>query len=177
MKIIFLNGPPGSGKDWAATMLPGFNLKLSRRLKEMTHRALGLVDASDDVLPYDFFEHMKDEPNDWFHGQTPRAAYIAMSEGFIKPLFGKAWLGEMLVRDIDLMGDSTFLISDSGFREEAEAIVRHFGPEVCTLIRIHREGYDFGMDSRGYIMLHDLGVTCHNVTNDEDFYEALLSIV
>tara|TARA_R110002153_G_scaffold132597_1_gene281600 strand:- start:1056 stop:1604 length:549 start_codon:yes stop_codon:yes gene_type:complete len=177
MRIIFLNGPPRCGKDYAATMLRGFNMKLSKRLKDMTHRAFGLVDLDGDVLPHDWFEHIKDLAIPEFHGATPRSAYIAMSEGFVKPLLGDDWLGKMLCVDIGNLGnaESTFLISDSGFRGEAEAIVKHFGPEVCTLVRIHREGHGFGMDSRGYILLSDLGVKCVDVANDgtSDFLEVL----
>ena len=164
MRIIFLNGPPRSGKDFAAKVLGGRHLKISRALKEMTHSCLGIIDGLNRPVAHDFFEKVKDEKVTAFGQRTPREAYIQMSEGFLKPLYGEGILGRLLLPQ--LHADCLFVISDSGFRAEAEEIVRHVGAEHCLLVRIHRDGYTFDGDSRGYISLSDLGVREEDVHND-----------
>ena len=167
MKIILFNGPPRSGKDFAAECVKGRRMKMAKRLKEMTHGALGLMDQFGRPLRHDFFEDRKDVPLADFRGATPRACYIQMSEGFIKPLYGEGALGMWLAEDIQRMAhkDAVFTVSDSGFRAEAEELVKVFGPEVLRLVRVHRDGYDYSGDSRGYIDLADLGVPCRDITN------------
>tara|TARA_R110002167_G_C12707228_1_gene655097 strand:- start:11082 stop:11636 length:555 start_codon:yes stop_codon:yes gene_type:complete len=181
MQIIFLNGPPGCGKDHAATVLGGFRMKMAKELKERTHAACLLFDRNGRPRPHDFFEAVKDKPNALFGGSTPRAAYIAMSEGFIKPIFGDSALGMWLADSISNMAHpaNDFLITDSGFRGEAEEVVDRFGAPMCTLLRIHRAGYDYSNDSRGYIDLSDLGVRSADVDNlgDESFLTNLKDVL
>ena len=183
MKIVFFNGPPRSGKDYAASMIEGYPVKLAARLKTMTHQALGLVDSNGVPLPHDFFEDRKDVELREFRGATPRNAYIAMSEGFIKPLYGAGALGTWLADDItemeDVWGHGLYLITDSGFREEAEEIVDRFGADNCTLVTLVRHGYSFKGDSRGYIDLVDLGVRRCVIENTggPDFVDRLNKIL
>lgn len=181
MNIIFLNGPPGCGKDHAATVLGGWRMKMAKELKERTHAACLLFGVDGKPLPHDYFEAVKDVPRPEFGGSTPRQAYIAMSEGFIKVVFGESILGVWLADAISNMSHpaNDFLITDSGFRGEAEEIVGRFGPGMCTLVRIHRSGYDFSSDSRGYIDLSDLGVRVIDVDNpgDETFLTNLQHVL
>jgi len=58
-------------------------------------------------------------------------------------------------------------VPDSGFREEAEAIVREAGAGDVLLVRLHRPGHGFSGDSRGYIDLDDLGVESCDVWETE----------
>lgn len=169
MKIIFLNGPPNSGKDQAAKYIAEFlkntrHEKFSKELKERCHGAFFLWNH-DGVCDHDRWESVKDEPLSDFDGMTPRQAYIAFSENFVKPTFGDDALGQWLVKDLrkDRRETVTALISDSGFAGEAQVLVDEFGAENCTLVRIHREGYTFDNDSRGYISLD--GVRTLDVTN------------
>lgn len=179
MKLILLNGAPRSGKDTAAQLIVNalthfdsldrpLHVKLSKLLKDCTHRFYGLCDVA-----HDYFEHRKDEPNETLHGLTPRQAYINMSELLIKPVHGKGFLGAELAKRLgrqdEVFGpDSsrTAVISDCGFVEECEELVK-LHPEAI-LIRLHRPGYGWENDSRGPVSLNHLKVLAFDVNNDGD---------
>lgn len=163
MKILFLNGPPRAGKDTVGAAIrmrfPGVEVaKFAGELKDAVHRAFGLD------VPTDHFETRKDQPCPEFHGQTPRAVYIAYSERFLKSLYGPGIFGKMLVQTLKGMeaaGVKLVAITDSGFREEAEEVLREF-PEAI-LVRLHRSGTSFMGDSRSYIQL---GIEAVDMQND-----------
>ena len=163
MKILFLNGPPRAGKDTVGNYLQMHNLgvetaKFAGELKDAVHRAFHLdVDT-------DHFESRKDQPCEEFLGQTPRSVYIAFSERFMKPLYGPGVFGRMLVKTLKGMeqaGAWLVAITDSGFREEAEEVLKVF-PDAL-LIRLHRDGTSFVGDSRSYIQL---GIEAVDMRND-----------
>lgn len=183
MRIIFLNGPPRSGKDFGGNLITNnaarnlAPVKFATELKIRTHLFYKCFTDDGNVCPVDYFEEMKDAPLPQFEGLTPREAYIAMSEVYAKKMhgpktFGK-WLLDYLIpwtadwdKDNPLNPCDGFVITDSGFREEAEVLIDYYGAESCTLVRIHRLGHDFSGDSRGYIDLSDLGVHLVHVQND-----------
>lgn len=178
MKILFINGPPGSGKDYTGellressylslTMVANYVIcdKFARALKETCHAAYGLVDLHGKPLPHDWFEESKSKSMREFFGKTPREIYIAFSETYMKPLHGPRVWGEKLLNDTLVRECGEIIITDSGFREEAEVFVEHFGNNNCRLVRLHREGYTFKGDSRNYVFLEDLGVKCYDVNN------------
>ena len=186
-KIILVNGPPRAGKDTAQEAVEAsVRCKFAQAVKEGTHAAFGL-NVSD--YPMDVFEAVKDEPNALFFGRTPREAYIAYSETFMKPFTGdKQVFGKLLIRwindKVDVWDDNDlphlpFIVTDSGFREEAEAIVNEYGAENVLLIRTHREGCNFDGDSRSYIDLDDLGVWTVDVQNKDigDYKDEIKTIV
>lgn len=165
-RLIFLNGPPRSGKDFAGGILydrsdlgrTNMDAKLSAILKVRTHALYLLFDHFSQPLWHGHFENYKDTPIPEFYGLTPRQAYIAVSESWMKPTHGQGFLGELLVAKLrsfekQVSGRWTHIITDSGFVEEAESLVDAYGKDNCTLVRIYREGYDFSSDSRSYIAL------------------------
>jgi hypothetical protein len=174
-RLIFVNGPPRSGKDYAGVVLAqredlGLTnmAKLSAILKERTHALYMLFDQGGKPLRHDFFEHTKDDPLPEFYGISPREAYIAVSERWMKPTHGQGVLGEWLVaklrkHEAHMRARWTHIITDSGFTEEAAALVEAYGKDNCSLVRITREGYDFSSDSRSYI---ELDVPTFDVDND-----------
>lgn len=170
-KIVLVNGPPRSGKDTAQTYIDNsVRLKFAEPLKEGAHRLFGLDLKS---YPMDAFENNKDEPSDLFFGRTPREVYISCSENLMKPATGDEGIfGHILSRKIKLIHsfeenvNPLYVITDSGFRQEAEVIVDNFGSENILLIRLHREGFDYKKDSRGYIELSDLGVETIDIKNN-----------
>ncbi len=172
--VIFLNGPPGCGKDYAGhELFPAICVKFAGILKERTHALYDLRNAlTGKPYAHSHYEDVKDEPTDDFLGLTPREAYIAVSETYMKPTHGIDVFGKLLLASLTsnpFMSESpVFAITDSGFREEAEVIVEHFGAENCYLIRIHAKGLDFSGDSRGYIDLSDLDVKTTDVSNGFD---------
>jgi len=150
-KIVFFNGPPRVGKD---TLVMGLlnkfptsrNIKFSTPLKTALPVFFGLTQAQIDAL-----EQNKDTPRNYFLGKSWRDVQISLSEEWAKPTFGKRVFGDITKNIIENEDDANiFLISDSGFQEEAAALVEQFGKENCLLIRLKREGTNFDNDSRSY---------------------------
>lgn len=150
-KIIFFNGPPRVGKDTLVTgLLNKFptarNIKFSTPLKSALPVFFGLTENQISKLEED-----KDTPRDYFLGKSWRTVQISLSEDWAKPVYGKRVFGNITKNIIENDSYSNiFLISDSGFQEEAGALIDHFGKENCLLIRLSREGTNFDNDSRSY---------------------------
>lgn len=180
-KIILFNGPPGSGKDTYAMMIQselngrGEIVKFASPLKTV---AMHLYCGGDSRLfhEYDLDQEKKVTPSPVFLGKTCRQVQIDISEEYMKPMHGQQVFGKLLAQNLEQKteaGDGTevFLVSDSGFRPEAEVLVEQFGPQNVMLVRIHREECPvddegkFVGDSRGYINLDDLEVYSIDVTN------------
>lgn len=182
MKILLLNGPPRSGKDTAGEFIsrragPNARIfKFAGVLKDMVHGAFGLYG----VAP-NHFEDVKDQPQQLFLGKTPREMYISMSEDWFKPLYGKDVYGKFLAQKIESFKNAhgeLAIVTDSGFREEAEVLVKTFGAENILLLRVYREGHGFSNDSRSYIDLSDYGVRSYDIDNVdiEEFKKEALSV-
>lgn len=169
-QIIILNGPPQCGKDELANHLvanyPNFKkAKFADELKKMTHRAYNTTNQAADA-----FEHVKDIPNVEFFGLTPRQAYIGFSENFIKKMHGKDFFGLLLASHIQTRHqkeDDVFIISDGGFSEEVEPLIKTFGAKMITIVRLSREGSDFAAsgDSRRYIYAEQFSEQAPNFTD------------
>jgi hypothetical protein len=150
-KIVFFNGPPRVGKD---TLVMGLlnrfptarNIKFSTPLKDSLPVFFGLTQEQINNL-----EENKNTPRAYFLGNSWREIQISLSEDWAKPIFGKRVFGDITKNIIENDHDSNiFLISDSGFQEEAAALVEQFRKENCLLIRLKREGTNFDRDSRSY---------------------------
>jgi len=119
MKILLLNGPPGSGKDHAARVIRDRYFgrvaitKFAKVLKERTHALYGLgetdpVEGTFKPYAHDEYENVKDTPLDEFLGLTPRQAYIGVSERYFKPMHGEQVFGKLLepeLRALDTFSD------------------------------------------------------------------------
>jgi hypothetical protein len=169
VKVVLLNGPPRSGKDFAANAIRenwqdrAWVLKFAGPVKSATHAAFGID------RPQDAYEHCKDQPSKDFDGLTPREAYIAFSEKAMKPAFGTDIFGRAMRRQIERAAANGFglvAISDSGFMEEAQQVRALVGQDNMLLIRLRRNGCSFVGDSRGYIELP--GVWTNDVVNPGD---------
>lgn len=171
--VVFLNGPPRSGKDTAGNIITnavhgGRTAKFAHVLKVATHALFASLqgrqveldkhgygvghfeELSNDAT----YEYCKGDPRPEFFGKTPREAYIAVSELLCKPLFGSDFFGRRLADHIILNPDvPVWAITDSGFVDEALPIINAVGRHNCTLVRMHRTGATFTGDSRGYIDL------------------------
>ena len=173
--IYLLNGPPRCGKDTAgeilANLLPyAANAKFAGALKEATHAFFHALHGRlrpsnvDAVVHHGAYEYRKGDAMALFCGLTPRAAYIAVSEKLCKPMFGERFFGEILAERMDQPDIENWIITDSGFPEEAEPIVKHFGADECRLVRLHRPGCTFEGDSRSHIEIP--GVLTFDIQND-----------
>lgn len=151
-KVIILNGPAGCGKDTLAMALvemgfakgttsfknPMFNIALAALGQDAYHEFL---DGYDDRA-------RKEKPEGFLNGLSRRQFMIAISEQFIKPVFGDDYFGKYLAENLP-DGDEVFVVSDGGFASEVAPIVAA-GHDV-RIVRLHREGYTFEGDSRGYL--------------------------
>lgn len=173
-KVILLNSPAGSGKDYAADYITNkFDQakkdKFARVLKERTHALYGYA-----WRPHDYYEAVKEIPTEDFFGLTPRQAYINVSEVYFKPVHGKDIFGKILSKELDKYDWDIIVISDSGFVEEAEVLINKYGSENVILIKVIRPGYSFKGDSRNYI---ELNPNICNITITNDGTETYLKII
>lgn len=158
--IVLFNGPPGSGKDYIAKSSldlvsdrASMVEKFAKSVKQGVHGMFGITYDNGCVVRHDHFEDRKNTPLAEFMGMTPREAYIWYSEVVMKPKFGDDIFGKLTADRIEKSDYSTFMVSDSGFAEEALVLVNRFGADNVKLVRMHREGHDFTGDSRSYINL------------------------
>lgn len=185
MKIVLFNAPPRAGKDTAVNAMeaainnnayPPYHAKgkqwiagkhkLAQPLKEAAHRLFGMD------VPDDFFEDVKDKPMPEFMGKTPREVYIALSEEFAKPQYGKQFFGHIFARKVRSKGTNiematggeyVALCSDLGFNEEYEALRTYFDAKDILIVRLERPGCSFANDSRYYL-----------TTDDKDQWQCLI---
>lgn len=169
-KIIFLNGPPSSGKDTGANYL--FKNIKDMRLFKMSHPLKTSLAEFFSLNRFDA-ERYKDDPNHPViidHEGMPwtwRQVQISLSEDWAKKQFGEDVFGRLAVAY--LLNSKTTAryttISDSGFKHEVGPIIKTFGPGNCLLIRLSREGCTFEGDSRSYLELDNFGVTSIDMNN------------
>nr|DAL40174.1 MAG TPA_asm: helicase UvrD/REP helicase N-terminal domain [Caudoviricetes sp.] len=160
-KVIILNGPAGCGKDTLAMALVemGFAKGTASFKNPMFNIALAALgpDAYREFLDGYDDRARKERPEGFLNGLSRRQFMIAISEQFIKPVFGDDYFGKYLAGNLP-DGDEVFVVSDGGFASEVAPIVAA-GHDV-RIVRLHRDGYTFDGDSRGY--LYDVG-------GDEDY--------
>jgi hypothetical protein len=178
MNIVFLNGPPGAGKDTIGDLVCDkfddihfIPAKFAEFVKLGTHGAYCLWDEHDRVLPADHFEDCKEVPHEGFLGLTPREAYIKYSEEWMKPSFGRNVFGKMIADKFKKAletseGGCDVIFTDCGFKEEVEEILKVVDAKDVIIIRLHREGRDYSNDSREAIYIE--GVRSFDVTNIDD---------
>jgi len=182
--VVFLNGPPGSGKDYATEILlheddlTVIHHKFSGPLKDMASALLRIskieLEMSKPLIvpPYNV---------------SIRQLLIDMSEKWMKPCYGTDIFGkiatELLAEHIQLTDElkedqpDLFVISDSGFDKEAHSVLQLFGNENALLIRLHRDGCTFEGDSRSYIELDDVRSVDINNDGTSSFNVKLIRVV
>ncbi|MGI4940635.1 MAG: hypothetical protein ACRYHQ_08760 [Janthinobacterium lividum] len=168
MRVLLLNGPPRSGKNTAANIVARHSssatvLGFSWYLKRMVH-AVYLGRDGWDMDP-DCFDAIKGVPQAILAGRTWRQEYIRFSEDVQKPVHGHEWFADRFMETARASGADLIVVPDSGFRGEAERVVRELGAHNVRLVRMIREGCTFAGDSRTYIDLADLGVSRTDVWN------------
>lgn len=141
--LIIINGAPRTGKNHIAEMIAdeisnlgceSFSLSISDHVKEITHE---LYQLNVDI---DAFELVKDIPNVAFHGQTPRAAYINVSN-IIRKEKGPQYLGNIALRRIgDFQGP--ILLPGAGFLDEIEPLLDGIGRGSALLLRLEGDAWD-----------------------------------
>lgn len=168
MDVIVLNAPMKSGKDYLADLLVGIMDQngipaAHREVKEMLFSvAIKAAGITPRLWAAIYDRHYKEEPSPYLmiDGKhvSPREWMIHCSEDLIKPMFGKHAFGDAAVNALRKdypEGEGVIIYSDGGFIEEVERLSEYAystGGDFM-LVRVHREGYGWGIDSRSYLNL------------------------
>lgn len=182
LRVIVLNGPPGSGKDFIGKKLAakftndtpisyGYVAKFAQFVKIPVHYFLGLNNPEN----LSYHEKIKDMPA--IHGcdKTLRQGYINFSEDFAKPTFGEDIFGKMLAKylhDTYLWRPNTsyIVITDGGFAAEQYPVYKLVGKENYIHVNMFRDGTSFDNDSRSY--LNTIGssnpIKCNNNSDADE---------
>lgn len=149
MKILLVNGPPGSGKDSVYYMLSSIRNRVVReKFSVPLYMAAALKIG---VVSIKEVEALKGSDKD------PREAMINLSERFIKPEFGNGFFGAGCACEcmkIALFDTADLVVvTDAGFRQEVRAFCEML--EMCApgKFEVHlwtmiRPGTSFSGDSR-----------------------------
>ena len=158
--IIYLNGPPGCGKDTVAFILckhfDATHLKFATPLKNAV--------AAFFNVPVGALEAWNDQPV-----VSGRARYrdilIGLSENVIKPMLGEGYFGFECANIIrDASPSDLHVISDAGFTDEVRACADTCGDPHQIIWHIHRRGTSFENDSREWV--HVPGIPSYQLYND-----------
>lgn len=168
MDVIVLNAPMKSGKDYLSDLLVGIMDQngipaAHREVKEMLFSvAIKAAGITPQLWAAIYDRHYKEEPSPYLmiDGKhvSPREWMIHCSEDLIKPMFGKHAFGDAAVNALRKdypEGEGVIIYSDGGFIEEVERLSEYAystGGDFM-LVRVHREGYGWGIDSRSYLNL------------------------
>lgn len=168
MDVIVLNAPMKSGKDYLTDLLVGIMDQngipaAHREVKEMLFSvAIKAAGITPQLWAAIYDRHYKEEPSPYLmiDGKhvSPREWMIHCSEDLIKPMFGKHAFGDAAVNALRKdypEGEGVIIYSDGGFIEEVERLSEYAystGGDFM-LVRVHREGYGWGIDSRSYLNL------------------------
>jgi len=179
-EIIIVNGPPGCGKDMAVTYLKKDipNCEVFRFADPLRKIFRAMFNFTD-IQTYNLLENLKDEQSvtlgyaDWPASdapatRSPREVLIDISENYIKPMFGDAHLGKLVVREINQTPCRYALINGGGFDGEVEAIVKAFSPGNVFILQIERPGCDFDNDSRDWIDWKKWGCKGKRINNEHE---------
>lgn len=166
-KIIMLNGAPSSGKDTIAKL---FSEKFGFHHMEIKAELFNIALKLSGIRPtiwYDRYNdrenNLKEKPWDRLGGLSQREFLIRISEDWMKPVFGSDVFGVKAANAVkyETSPNGNAIFSDSGFQVELDAMVREFGEDNVLLVRLHRNGYSFDGDSRGYLT-HKHEIDIHN---------------
>lgn len=178
-KVILLNAPPNTGKDYAAQVLVRMSEAKHCEFKMTLHNIAMAITGLSKEEYFEIYENreLKEKPHPKFLGKSPRGMLIWISEEVCKPEFGKFFFGISAANGLDLKRGSVF--SDSGFPDEVFPLAEIVGAENIYVVRFTRNGADFGNDSRGYLQPEDCpeGVSFIDLTNDGDIYDFVGSIL
>lgn len=120
------------------------------------------------AIPYEsdpFSPQNKDKPMKELNGVSPRKAMITLAEDYMKPLFGPAIFGEVIVRQMSKSIWSHAIISGIGFDIEAYTVMQSHRGKQFECLKLFREGCTFEGDSRYYLDGAALGVRESTVEN------------
>lgn len=151
MSVIVFNGPPGVGKDEAASFLVAhYGFKALSFKHQLFVETIAYFGVDHDWFMNDYDNRaIKERPEELLGGRSRRQALIHVSEDVLKPARGKGVFGEQVAKQLNSVTDYT--ISDSGFSEELVPIINTVGAENVCLVQLLRDGCSYDGDSRRYV--------------------------
>lgn len=178
-KVILLNAPANTGKDFAANKLCS---ALGAGHNEFKSTIYNIAMAITGLSSERFFEiyndrTKKETPQPEFFGKSPREMMIWISESVCKPEFGQQYFGKAAAASV--IEECGGVFSDSGFPEEVFPLAERFGAENIYVVRFTRNGAKFeANDSRNFLKAEDCpeGVNFLDLKNDghiHDFVNAI----
>lgn len=182
-KVILLNSPPSSGKDFAAKDISkrfgAKHVQFKEPLFKIAKALTGLTDQEFFSIYND--RNKKEHPQKEFHGLSPRGLMIWIAESICKPKFGSRFFGDIAAKSLDFEKGTVF--SDSGFPEEVYPIADRVGSENVYIIRSNRNGASFDGDRRKYLEegTCPIGVNFIDLNNNgeaiEPFVDNIIKII
>ena len=175
-QTIIFNGPPNSGKDEAAAYV---EKTLGAHRMQFKQHLFELAFVMFNVSPGEFFElydnrETKEVPTCLLNGFSPRNALIYVSETVMKPNFGMDYFGRIAAEQMEY-GVNVF--SDGGFVEEIDPVYTQSDGRLL-IVRLHRPGCDYSLDSRNYIYNNKyISVDLHNDSSLEIFHLRIADVV
>jgi len=148
--IVIFNGPPGSGKDEAASLYKemfGFkSLSFKHQLFKETIEFFGVdkdwfMQGYNDRDQKEVVEHALGD-------HSRREAMIHVSENVMKPKKGLDYFGKLVAEEIE--DEVHYAVADGGFVEELKPLIEKVGNENIVIVQITRDGHDYSSDSRRY---------------------------
>lgn len=170
---IILNGPPGSGKDAIASMMPSSFMHCQFK-DELFRQAFELSG----VTREEWFRRYKDrklKEQPWWRlrGKSQREYLIWISEVLTKPYEGVEYYGKKAAEFAKAFKYKNIVFSDGGFTDEMPPMQEAYGANLF-IIHLHRDGCTFEGDSRDYVQ----GLpNTHVVENNGYLYEAVEKIL
>ena len=170
-KIVLLNGPPGCGKDVLADYIEMASEDVNRvSFKDPLYDLMcAIYDIKiGELLSLSYDRGLKEQPLPVFDGLSYREAIIKVSEGAIKPNYGKDFFGRSAAKRI--IPGCVNVFSDSGFMEEVIPLFEVVPWAEVLLVRIEGRG-NFDNDSRSYLDPNEfhMSITLHN-SGDESLF-------
>lgn len=148
--IVIFNGPPGSGKDEAASLFKHTfawdHLSFKHVLFRETIKHFGVT--KEWFMDGYNNRETKEKKEVELGNRSRREAMIYMSEEVIKPTYGKDFFGRQVAAEI--VDGRHYAISDGGFVEELVPLVERVGNKNIILVQLTREGCSYSNDSRRY---------------------------
>ena len=177
---IILNAPPAAGKDISADFMADAYGANHIRFKDSLYE----IAAEHAEVPVELLKEwatdreLKEVPNDYLFGLTPRQWLIRISEEVNKPAHGNDYFGKATAAKLQ---DGLNVISDSGFIEEFYPVAD--ASDKVVVVQLYRDGCSFEGDSRNYLNRWEVvnaGASLHAVTNNGtkgSLYHKLIDIV
>lgn len=146
--VLLFNAPPRVGKDFACQHLRDthsvntykFAAPLYQHVADICNLTLSELASR--------YETSKDQV--FSHGMTLRELFIHVSEDVLKNKHGPYCFAEKLLKQINQDQGSVVSVSDCGFTEEVDFLAKNSSHRYI-IVQLHRDGYDFKMDSRRYV--------------------------